>query len=140
MIAVTAAVTVEEHMAGPATVEEYLATLPDDRRAVMEQLRATIRSVVPDGQELLSYRMPAVKTHGQFLVSYDAFKKHYSLFPASDAVVEGLGEAVRPHLAGRGTIQFPADRPLPLELIRRIVEIRVAENDAEAERRAAARA
>jgi uncharacterized protein YdhG (YjbR/CyaY superfamily) len=131
--------TREEQMAGPATVDEYLATLPEERRAALEQIRATIRSVVPDGHELLSYKMPAVKTHGQFLVSYDAYKKHYSLFPASDAVVDGLGDAIQSHLAGRGTIQFPADQPLPLDLIRRIVEIRVAENEAEAVRRAAAK-
>ena len=123
--------------AKPATVDEYLATLPDDRRAVMEQLRTTIRAAAPDAQELLSYRMPGFKTHGQFLVSYDAYKKHYSLFPASDVMIERLGDALRPHLAGRGTIQFPADRPLPIDLVRQIIEIRFEENDQEAARREA---
>jgi uncharacterized protein YdhG (YjbR/CyaY superfamily) len=119
-------------MTEPATVDEYLATLPDDRRAAMEQLRKTIRAAAPNAHEQLSYRMPAFKTHGQFLVSYDAFKKHYSLFPASDGVVDGLGDEIKPHLAGRGTIQFKADRPLPLDLIRRIIEIRLGENEARA--------
>jgi uncharacterized protein YdhG (YjbR/CyaY superfamily) len=119
-------------MTEPATVDEYLATLPDDRRAAMEQLRQTIRAAAPNAHEQLSYKMPAFKTHGQFLVSYDAFKKHYSLFPASDGVVESLGDEIRPHLAGRGTIQFKADRPLPLDLIRRIIEIRLGENEARA--------
>jgi len=119
-------------MGEPDTVDEYLATLPDDRRAAMEQLRQTIRAAAPAAHEQLSYKMPAFKTHGQFLVSYDAYKKHYSLFPASDGVVDGLGDEIRPHLAGRGTIHFPADRPLPLDLIRRIIEIRLGENEARA--------
>jgi uncharacterized protein YdhG (YjbR/CyaY superfamily) len=123
-------------MAGPATVDEYLAALPEDRRAAMEQLRSAIRAAAPDAHEQISYNMPAFKTHGQFLVSYGSYKRHYSLFPASGAVVDGLGAEIQPHLAGRGTIQFPANRPLPLDLVRRIVEIRVAENAAEAERRA----
>jgi uncharacterized protein YdhG (YjbR/CyaY superfamily) len=119
-------------MTEPATVDEYLTRLPDDRRVAMEQLRQTIRAAAPNAHEQLSYKMPAFKTHGQFLVSYDAFKKHYSLFPASGGVVEGLGNEIEPYLAGRGTIRFPADRPLPLDLIRRIVEIRLAENEARA--------
>ena len=72
--------------------------------------------------------MPALRTDGQFLVSYAAFKRHYSLFPASDAVVAALGPELSPYLAGKGTIRFPADQPIPTDLVRRIVEIRVAEN------------
>lgn len=116
-------------MAEPTTVDEYMATLPDDRRDAMEALRRTIRAAAPQATELISYKMPAFKTHGRFLVSYDAYKRHYSLFPASDAVVTALGDAISPYLAGRGTIRFPADRPIPTDLVARIVEVRVAEND-----------
>lgn len=121
-------------MSGPTTIDEYLATLPEDRRAAMTEMRRTINAAAPDAIEVISYRMPALRTHDQFLVSYDAFKRHYSLFPASDAVVNGLGAEIEPYLAGKGTIRFPATQPLPLDLIRRIVEIRVAENDARASR------
>jgi uncharacterized protein YdhG (YjbR/CyaY superfamily) len=117
-------------MAEPTTVDEYLATLPEDRRGPMQQLRETIRAAAPDATEVITYKMPGFKSHGQFLVSYDAYKRHYSLFPASDAVVRGLGDAIAPYLAGRGTIRFPADKPIPTELITEIVKIRVAENDA----------
>ena len=118
-------------MAEPATVDDYLATLPDDRRTAMEELRRTIIAAAPDATETLAYKMPAMRSHGgQFLVSYDAYKRHYSLFPASDAVVQALGEELTPYLAGKGTIRFPAARPLPLSLIDRIVRIRVAENAA----------
>jgi len=83
----------------------------------------------------IAYQMPALRSHGgQFLVSYAAFKNHYSLFPASDAVVVGLGEALTPYLAGKGTIRFPASRPIPADLVTKIVEIRVVENAARGER------
>jgi uncharacterized protein YdhG (YjbR/CyaY superfamily) len=118
-------------MTEPANVDEYLATLAEDRRGPMKALREAIRAAAPDATEVITYKMPGFKSHGQFLVSYDAFKNHYSLFPASDAVVVGLGEALTPYLAGKGTIRFPASRPIPLDLVRRIVEIRVAENEAE---------
>jgi uncharacterized protein YdhG (YjbR/CyaY superfamily) len=116
-------------MGTPSTVDEYLAGLPDDRRAVMEGLRRTVKAAAPDAAETIAYQMPALRSHGgQFLVSYAAYKRHYSLFPASGAVVAALGEELTPYLAGKGTIQFPANEPLPLALVTRIVAIRVAEN------------
>jgi len=112
-------------------VDAYIEGLPEARREPMRALRATARAAAPDAEEVITYRMPGLKLGGRFLVSYDAFKAHYSVFPASDGVVQGLGDEVAPHVAGRGTLRFPADRPLPVDLIRRIVEIRVAEVAAE---------
>jgi uncharacterized protein YdhG (YjbR/CyaY superfamily) len=116
-------------MGDPTTVDEYMAALPADRRAPMEQLRATIRAAAPDATEVITYKMPGFKRNGRFLVSYDAFKRHYSLFPSSDPIIDELGDRIRPYLAGKGTIRFPADQPLPLDLVSEIVRIRVAEND-----------
>jgi uncharacterized protein YdhG (YjbR/CyaY superfamily) len=99
----------------------------------MEDLRRTIRAAAPDATEVITYKMPGFKRNGRFLVSYDAFKQHYSLFPSSDPIVDALGDRVRPYVAGKGTLRFPADKPLPLDLITEIVKIRVAENDAERE-------
>ena len=113
-------------------VDAYIAALPDERRGPMEQLRAAIRAAAPEAEEVITYKMPGFKAHGTFLVSYDAYKAHFSLFPASQAVVDELGDEVAPHVKGRGTLQFPAKEPLPLDLIRRIVEIRVRENAAAA--------
>ena len=113
-------------------VDEYMAQLPQDRRAVMERLRSTIRSAAPDATEVISYNMPAFRLGGRFLVSYEAFKRHYSLFPWSDAMVEELGEAMKPYAVGKGTIRFPAHEPIPLELVTRIVEIRNREVGEEA--------
>jgi len=115
-------------MAGPTTVEEYLATLPGDRRAVIVSIREAVNAAAPDAVEGIAYEMPALRSHGgQFLVSYAAYKAHYSLFPASDVVVRTLGAELRPYLAGKGTIRFPASRPVPLDLVTRVVKIRVEE-------------
>jgi uncharacterized protein YdhG (YjbR/CyaY superfamily) len=122
-------------MPGPSTVEEYLSSLTPERRAVVEQLRNTINAAAPEATESIAYQMPALRSHGgQFLVSYAAFKKHYSLFPASEAVVNALGDELTPYLAGKGTIQFPADKPLPVAIVEKIVKVRVAENAERANR------
>ena len=123
-----------EASAEPATVDDYIGRLPEDRRAAMALLRATIRAAAPDAIEVITYRMPGFKAHGTFLVSYDAFKRHYSLFPASEVVVDGLGDEIRPYLAGKGTIRFPASEPIPADLVARIVRIRLAEIEARARR------
>lgn len=116
-------------MAGPTSVEDYLATVPDERRVALDQLRQTINAAAPDATETIAYEMPALRSQGgRFLVSYAAFKNHYSLFPASGAVIEALGEELTPYLVGKGTIRFPANSPIPLALVTRIVKIRVEEN------------
>jgi uncharacterized protein YdhG (YjbR/CyaY superfamily) len=121
-------------MAGPTSVEDYLAALPNERRAVLEELRRTIKAAAPEATETIAYQMPAFRSHGgQFLVSYAAYKNHYSLFPASGAVVEALGAELTPYLAGKGTIRFPADDPIPGALVTKIVKVRVEENAARAD-------
>jgi uncharacterized protein YdhG (YjbR/CyaY superfamily) len=115
-------------MIAPATVDEYLAALTDERRAVMEELRVTIAAAAPDAIESIAYQMPALRDQdGRFVVSYAAFRNHYSIFPASDGVVEALGDEIRPYLAGKGTIRFAANAPIPLSLVTRIVTVRLAE-------------
>jgi uncharacterized protein YdhG (YjbR/CyaY superfamily) len=112
---------------GPTTIEEYLAGLPGPERETLERLRATIRSMVPEATETISYQMPAFKLHGRFLVSYAAFRDHCSLFPANDRVREAMGDALAPYLSGKGTLQFTVDEPIPADLVERVVGIRVQE-------------
>ena len=116
-------------MAAPPTVDAYLATLPAERRGGIETIRAAVHAAAPDATETIAYAMPALRSHGgQFLVSYAAYKRHYSLFPASERVIQTLGAALTPYLSGSGTIQFPADQPIPTELVTKVVEIRFSEN------------
>ena len=117
-------------MAPPTTVADYLATLPEDRRAAVQELRRAIQAAAPEATETIAYQMPAFRTHGRFLVSYAAYKAHYSLFPASGEVVEALGEEVKPYLSGKGTLRFPADQPIPVATVTKIVKIRLAETAA----------
>jgi uncharacterized protein YdhG (YjbR/CyaY superfamily) len=118
-------------MTTPTSVEDYLAALPGERRAAVEELRRTIKAAAPKATETIAYQMPAFRSHGgQFLVSYAAYKNHYSLFPASGAVIEALGEELAPFLAGKGTIRFPLDKPIPVAIVTKVVAVRLAENAA----------
>ena len=117
-------------MAGPTNVEDYLDGLPQESRAALEKLRRTIRAAAPEATETISYRMPTFKEQGRFLVSYAAFKDHCSLFPASGAVMEALGEELEPYFSGKGTLRFTADKPIPAALVKKIVQTRIEENAA----------
>ena len=122
-------------MSGSDDVDAYMSRLPDDRRGPMQQLRATIRAAAPGAEEVITYKMPGFKLGNRFLVSYDAYKRHYSMFPSTDPMIAALGDELAPYLKGRGTISFPADRPLPLDLIRRIIENRITERGSAADER-----
>ena len=120
-------------MTKPATVEAYLDALEPGPRAIVEQMRSTARAAAPDADEVIAYDMPALRLDGKFLVSYAAYRRHYSLFPWNPFVIAAVGEAdLQPYMAGKGTIQFPASRPVPLDLVRRVVEARVRELRAKA--------
>ena len=117
-------------MAAPTSVEDYLAALPEEQRVALEKLRKTIRAAAPTATETISYQMPAFKQDGRFLVSYAAFKDHCSLYPASSAVMEALGDELEPYFSGKGTLRFQADEPIPAAVVEKIVELRLEENAA----------
>jgi uncharacterized protein YdhG (YjbR/CyaY superfamily) len=121
-------------MAVPASVEEYLAALPAERRRAMETLRAAIRAAAPDAVESIAYGMPAFRLGGRFLVSFAAYKHHYSLFPLSARVEADHGPELARYAHGRGTLRFPAGEPIPVGLVARIVRTRL-EEDADRRRR-----
>lgn len=114
-------------MTSDPDVAAYLARLPRAQRAVLDHLRGTIAAAAPDATEVISYRMPAFKWHGRRLVYYAAFRDHLSLFPASYAVMTQLADELAPYLSGKATLRFTAARPLPDQLVTRIVELRLAE-------------
>jgi len=111
----------------PATVEEYLAALPEKQRAALERLRKTLRAAAPGATEGIAYQMPAFKAHGRWLVGYAAFRDHCSLFPMSGKVVEDFAEELGDYPTTKGTIHFTAEKPLPAALVKKIVRARVAE-------------
>ncbi|HYX79922.1 MAG TPA: DUF1801 domain-containing protein [Actinomycetota bacterium] len=116
-------------------VDEYLRSVPDDQRALLDDLRDTIRSVIPDATETITYRMPTFKVAGRAVVAYAAFRDHCSLFPMGLKVLEDNRVAVEPYLSGKSTLRFTADRPLPKGLVKAIVRGRLEENAARAAKR-----
>jgi uncharacterized protein YdhG (YjbR/CyaY superfamily) len=122
-------------MAGPNSIEEYMAGLSAEQRAAMEQIRAAIKSAAPDATEAFSYRIPTFKQKGQSLVWYAAFKDHYSIYPYTEGLLAALGEELEPHISGKGTLRFEMKQPIPTDLIERIVRARLSELDATYKRR-----
>jgi uncharacterized protein YdhG (YjbR/CyaY superfamily) len=118
----------EPDVSAPSSVDDYLAEVPEGPRAALEKLRETIKAAAPEATESIAYGMPAFRQRGRFLVSYAAYKHHCSLYPASKAVMEELGDELKPYFSGKGTIRFQADEPLPAALVKRIVEICLEEN------------
>ena len=108
----------------PATIDEYIAQGAPDVRAILQKIRHTVAAAAPDAEETISYRMPAFRQNG-VLVYFAAFKKHIGLFPPVRGDAR-LMKAVRPYAGARGNLQFPLDKPIPYDLIRRIVKARVA--------------
>ena len=112
---------------GFASVDDYIASLPNSSQAVAAQLRALIRSTVPGVSERISYDMPTFDLKGQPLIYFGVWKKHIGLYPATGRVVAHFGDEFAPYKLGLGTIQFPLDKPMPMDLIRRIIEFRASE-------------
>lgn len=111
-----------------AKLEAYLAGLAPQFQSALEQLRATIRAAAPHSEEVFSYRMPAFRQDG-ILVYYGAFKDHLSFFPAGAwALRRKLARQLAPFEAGKGTLQFTPEHPIPRALVRRIVRARLSEN------------
>jgi len=113
----------------PKTVDEYMARVPPKLRTSLQRLRKAIKAAAPDADEVISYKMPAFRQNGM-LVYYAAFKDHCSLFVASDRVRRQFSSELKPFETGKGTLRFTPDRPLPANLVTRIVKVRVAENAA----------
>lgn len=108
------------------SIDEYIAAQPKNIQAILQELRQAIKQAAPHAEEAISYQMPAFKQNG-VLVWFAAFKNHVSVFPKV-SVMEEFKEQLSPYQKSKGTIKFPLDKPLPLDLIKEIVQFRVKEN------------
>ncbi len=109
------------------TVDEYFSTVPGKARNVLEELRKAIKQVVPGAEEVISYNMPAFRFQ-KFTVYYAAHKKHIGFYPGSASVTSVFKDELMNFETSKGTIKFPIDKKLPVELIKNIVKFRVMEN------------
>jgi uncharacterized protein YdhG (YjbR/CyaY superfamily) len=116
-------------VAGPSDVDAYLAALPDDQRDALQKLREQIRRAAPEATETISYKMPAFKDRGRFLLSYNAYKQHCSLYPGTGRMMELFGDELEPYFAGKGTLRFTPKKPIPAALVKKIVRTRLEENE-----------
>ena len=118
------------HTAPPATIDEYLSRVSDDKRAALEQLRKTILGVIPLAEECISYQMPAFRYDGRVLVYFAAAANHCAFYPGG--MVNEFKDDLEGYETSKGTIRFQPERPIPASLVRRIVKARVAQNAAKA--------
>ena len=108
------------------TIDEYLESTPEPHRATLSALRAMLAVILPEGEEGISYGVPAVRLHGTPVAGYAHAKKHCSYFPHSGSVIEQVEpELLEGYDWAKGTLRFPVDHPPDEALIRRLVEIRV---------------
>jgi uncharacterized protein YdhG (YjbR/CyaY superfamily) len=112
-----------------ATVDEYIASFPDDVRRTLESVRATMRAAAPDTEEAISYGIPTFKLRGKYVVYFSGWKEHLSVYPVptGDAA---LTKELAPYREGAGTLRFPYSKPIPLDLIGRATEALLAERQA----------
>ncbi len=115
----------------PRTHEEYLATVNAEQRASLERLRRITRDTAPEAVECISYQLPAFRLHGKLLVGYGAARKHCALYLMGATTVGDHAEELRGYDTSKGTIRFKAGGPLPDDLVRRLVQTRMAEDAGE---------
>jgi uncharacterized protein YdhG (YjbR/CyaY superfamily) len=118
----------------PKDIDEYISGFPPEIQEILGKVRATIRAAAPDACETISYRMPTFTLRGN-LVHFAAFQKHIGFYPTPTGTEEFKKELAA-YEGGKGSIRFPLDKPIPYDLISRIVEFRVKENLARAEAKA----
>ncbi len=116
----------------PTTIDEYIVQFPEDVQQVLAAIRAVIREAAPEAQEKTSYQMPGFFLKG-YLVGFAAHQHHIGFYPTPSGI-EAFKEELAAYKVSKGAVQFPLDRPMPYELIARIVDFRVAENQAKKQR------
>ncbi len=109
------------------TIDEYIKASPKDVQSILQRLRLTIQKAAPEAVETISYQMPTFKLNGKGLVYFAAFKNHIGFYPIPSGI-EAFKKELSRYKQGKGSVQFPIDKPIPYDLVRRIVRFRAKEN------------
>lgn len=117
------------------TVADYIARTPLPARRALRQLRRAIKAAAPGITERISYRIPTFELGGRYLLYIAAFKEHVSVYPVTRGMLQAYGKAIAPYRAGKGTLRFPLNEPIPAGLVGKLAKIRVHEHRADAKRR-----
>src|SRR4030042_4337570 len=108
------------------TMDDYIKTFPTDVQNILKKMRQTIRKAAPEASEAISYQMPTFKLNGKNLVHFAAFKNHIGFYPIPSGI-EAFKKELSLYKQGKGSVQFPLDKPVPYELVKMIVKFRGAE-------------
>src|SRR5688500_4304653 len=111
----------------PTSIDDYLVRVSEDQRAVLQRLRETIRSIVPDAEEGISYGLPAFRLRGKPIAGFGASANHLSYYPMSGTTTATLQAELAGYHTSKGAIRFEIAQPLPTALVRKLIEARVAE-------------
>jgi len=111
----------------PASIDMYISAFPKETQALLEELRSTIKKAAPEAEEIISYGMPAFKFNKRILVYFAGHKNHIGFYPGASGI-EAFKNEFSAYKWAKGTVQFPFDQPLPLELITNMVKFKVFEN------------
>jgi len=110
-----------------SSIDEYIATFPENVQKILEELRSTIKAAAPEATETISYNIPTFTLKGKYLIYFAGWKNHISIYPIPTGSDE-FNKQIAKYVEGKGTLKFPIDKPLPLRLITTIVKLKVAEN------------
>jgi len=113
--------------AAPESVDQYIASQPESVREILERVRRTLRRAMPGAEEGISYKMPAYKLEGRVVLYFAAWKKYFSIYPATATVVAEFADDVAPYFDHKSTLRFPFSDPVPVKLIQRIAKFRAKE-------------
>ena len=108
-------------------VDEYLRGVEEPKRSTLEALRATILEIVPDAEQVISYRVPAFRVGGKTIAGFAAFNDHLSYLPFSGSVLAQLPDDLEGYTMTKSSLHFPVDRPLPKALVNKLIGVRVRE-------------
>ena len=109
------------------TIDEYIEAFPKDVQGILQRIRKTIRNAAPEAVETISYQMPSFKLNGKGLVYFAAYEKHIGFYPIPSGM-KAFERELSPYKQGKGSVQFPIDKPIPYGLVRKIVVFRAKEN------------
>jgi uncharacterized protein YdhG (YjbR/CyaY superfamily) len=115
------------HPAPSREVDAYLRDLEEPKRSTLEALRTTILEIVPDAEQVISYRVPAFRVRGKIVAGFAAFKDHLSYLPFSGSVLAQLSDELEGYTMTKGALHFAVDRPLPKSLVEKLIDARLAE-------------
>ena len=110
-----------------SSIDEYIASLPEETHKLLEGVRATIKAAAPEAREKISYQIAAFELNGRNLIHFAGWKNHIAIYPIPSGS-EAFNKEVSKYADGKGTLKFPLDKPMPLKLITKIVKLRVADN------------